>query len=148
MEVYRFKCKCCGATRYKKPSKNIYECLYCHEQIEVYKKEEEKPAEPVMTEEQIEAKVKEVVKQEKLKANAKKVNAELKTRNLVLFIVCCFCGWFGVHRFLQGKILSGLFFAVTGGLFGIGVFIDCVVLGIETCKDIRKYLREKDSLNG
>ena len=148
MEVYRFKCKCCGATRYKKPSKNIYECLYCHEQIEVYNKEEEKPAEPVMTEEQIEAKVKEAVKKEALRSSIKKVSAELRTRNIVLFLVCCFGGWFGIHRFMQGKILSGLLFAFTGGLFGVGVFIDCLVFGVGACKDIRKYLREKDSLNG
>ena len=148
MEVYRFKCKCCGATRYKKPSKNIYECLYCHEQVEVYKKEEEKPAAQVLTEEQVEAKVKEIISKEKAPAKSKAKPAEYNAKNLILFLVCCFGGWFGIHRFIQGKIITGLIFALSGGVFGVGVFLDCLVLGIDAIKDAKKYMKEKEKTNG
>ena len=43
----------------------------------------------------------------------------------VLFV---FLGWFGVHRFYQAKIFTGLAFFLTGGLFGIGMIYDAFTL--------------------
>ncbi|MEM9411649.1 MAG: NINE protein [Planctomycetota bacterium] len=37
-------------------------------------------------------------------------------------------GLFGLHRFYQGKILTGILFALTGGLFTIGFAYDVLTL--------------------
>ena len=37
-------------------------------------------------------------------------------------------GLFGIHRFYQGKIISGLVYALTGGLFTIGFAYDVLTL--------------------
>lgn len=43
----------------------------------------------------------------------------------ILFI---FLGWFGLHRFYQAKILTGLIFLLTGGLLGVGMIYDALTL--------------------
>lgn len=47
---------------------------------------------------------------------------------LITVILCWLFGVFGVHRFYLGKIWTGILYLCTGGLFGIGTFIDMVVL--------------------
>ena len=42
----------------------------------------------------------------------------------VAWVLLTFIGIFGVHRFYQGKILTGLLWLVSGGLFGLGVLYD------------------------
>jgi TM2 domain-containing membrane protein YozV len=37
-------------------------------------------------------------------------------------------GLFGVHRFYMGKIISGVIYLLTGGLFGIGYVYDTLTL--------------------
>ena len=44
------------------------------------------------------------------------------------FCLCAFLGWFGAHKFYEGKAGAGIAYACTLGLFGIGWFIDCLVL--------------------
>ena len=46
----------------------------------------------------------------------------------VSFFLCLFFGIFGAHKFYEGRILLGLLYIFTGGLLGIGVIIDLVVL--------------------
>jgi TM2 domain-containing membrane protein YozV len=46
----------------------------------------------------------------------------------VAWILLTFLGLFGVHRFYQGKILTGLLYLVTGGLLGIGWLYDLLTL--------------------
>ncbi|MEG2289903.1 MAG: NINE protein [Clostridium sp.] len=46
----------------------------------------------------------------------------------VSFLLCLFLGFFGVHKFYEGKIGMGILYLLTGGLFGIGYVIDCVIL--------------------
>lgn len=43
-------------------------------------------------------------------------------------ILCFFLGVFGAHKFYEGKIGMGILYLLTMGLFGIGVFIDFIVL--------------------
>lgn len=43
------------------------------------------------------------------------------------FLICLFLGGFGVHKFLDGEIKIGILYLLTGGLFGIGWFIDTLV---------------------
>ena len=46
----------------------------------------------------------------------------------VSFFLCLFLGVFGAHKFYEGRILLGVLYIFTGGLFGIGVIIDLVIL--------------------
>lgn len=46
----------------------------------------------------------------------------------VALILCGFLGCFGAHKFYEGKAGRGLLYMFTGGLFGIGVFVDFINL--------------------
>lgn len=46
----------------------------------------------------------------------------------VAFFLCLFLGYFGVHKFYEGKILLGVVYLFTMGLFFIGVLIDLISL--------------------
>ena len=53
----------------------------------------------------------------------------LRSRNKwVAFFLCLFLGYFGAHKFYEGKIGMGILYLFTGGLFGFGWLIDCVLL--------------------
>ncbi len=43
----------------------------------------------------------------------------------VLFV---FLGWFGLHRFYQAKVFTGIIYLFTGGLLGIGLVYDAFTL--------------------
>ena len=44
----------------------------------------------------------------------------------VAFVLCFFFGILGVHRFYEGRTLSGILFLFTAGIFGIGWLYDCI----------------------
>jgi restriction system protein len=44
------------------------------------------------------------------------------------FFLCLFLGYVGAHKFYEGKTGRGVLYLLTGGLFGIGWFIDTIVL--------------------
>jgi TM2 domain-containing membrane protein YozV len=46
----------------------------------------------------------------------------------VAWILLVFFGIFGLHRFYMGKILTGVLYLLSGGLFGIGYVYDIVTL--------------------
>lgn len=46
----------------------------------------------------------------------------------VSLLLCIFLGFFGAHKFYEGRILLGIVYLFTAGLFGIGWFIDILVL--------------------
>ena len=56
-------------------------------------------------------------------------------KRAVMLVLCFFFGFFGVHRFYAGKILSGLLYVFTGGVFGIGTLIDFFVILLGTPRD-------------
>ncbi len=53
--------------------------------------------------------------------------AQAKSK-LVVGLLCFFLGWLGVHRFYTGHILIGIIQLLTGGLFGIWVIIDLILI--------------------
>lgn len=46
----------------------------------------------------------------------------------VSFLLCLFFGYLGIHKFYESRILLGVLYLLTGGLFGVGVIIDLIVL--------------------
>ncbi|MGI6028032.1 MAG: TM2 domain-containing protein [Candidatus Heteroscillospira sp.] len=46
----------------------------------------------------------------------------------IAFILFLLFGMLGVHKFYEGKAMMGILYLVTLGLFGIGVFVDLLVL--------------------
>lgn len=56
----------------------------------------------------------------------------------VAFCLCFFLGFLGAHKFYEGKTGMGILYLFTGGLFGIGWFIDCISI---LCKPNPYYVR-------
>ena len=115
MSVYKFKCSGCGSTQCEKDD-NGYRCIYCGNVQDVIfpeeKKEEPKPQREMYDGDDDYVPPRPMDK---------------KTGSLIIrLIVCLFAGALGAHRFMEGKILSGLLYLFTGGLFGIGMFIDAI----------------------
>ncbi len=46
----------------------------------------------------------------------------------VSFFLCIFLGYFGAHKFYEGKTILGIVYLLTFGLLGIGVIIDLVLI--------------------
>lgn len=46
----------------------------------------------------------------------------------VALILCICLGFFGAHKFYENKIGMGVLYLFTGGLFGIGWFIDIIII--------------------
>lgn len=46
----------------------------------------------------------------------------------VSFFLCLFLGFYGVHKFYEGRIGMGILYLFTAGLCGIGWIVDCIVL--------------------
>ena len=46
----------------------------------------------------------------------------------ISFLLCLFLGPLGIHKFYEGRVLLGLLYLFTMGLFGIGVLIDLIIL--------------------
>ena len=58
----------------------------------------------------------------------------------VAWVLLTFLGIFGVHRFYQGKILTGILYLCTGGLFLVGYIYDYWTLNEQLSE--RHHLRE------
>ncbi|MFQ5981582.1 MAG: TM2 domain-containing protein [Candidatus Heimdallarchaeota archaeon] len=57
-----------------------------------------------------------------------------KSRTISL-VLCLFLGWLGIHRFYVGKMLSGILYLLTFGVFGLGILFDLVVILTGNFKD-------------
>lgn len=54
-------------------------------------------------------------------------------------VITFFLGWSGLHRFIDGKIVTGLLWLFTGGCFGIGWFVDFIIACSEPSKPKQVY---------
>lgn len=85
------------------------------------------------------------VKEEKQEAKQKEVNVKVENNNVnaaynfpyycneprdkyVALLLCALFGYFGVHKFYERKIVLGIVYLLTGGVFGLGVLIDFINL--------------------
>lgn len=53
----------------------------------------------------------------------------------VTLLLCAFLGMFGIHRFYLGKVGTGILWLLTCGCFGIGSFIDFILICANNLKD-------------
>lgn len=117
-------CKHCGA---KIPVAAVV-CTHCGCQVEEIKQSEQPNI---------------VINNSNTNANVNtNVNAAmpgLRMRNKwVAFLLCLLLGYFGAHKFYEGKAGAGILYLFTFGIFGIGWFIDCITL---LCKPNPYYVR-------
>ena len=47
---------------------------------------------------------------------------------LVALLLCFFLGAFGIHRFYAGNVITGIIWLFTGGLLGIGIVYDFIII--------------------
>ncbi len=66
--------------------------------------------------------------------------AENTVKGWVLAIICFFLGELGIHRFMVGKVGTGIVWLLTFGCFGIGALVDFIMIlcGNFTTKDGQK----------
>lgn len=55
------------------------------------------------------------------------INNKVSTKNKwIALTLCLFLGYFGAHKFYEGKFEIGILYLFTIGLFGIGVLVDFI----------------------
>ena len=51
------------------------------------------------------------------------------------FLMCVFGGWFGLHQYYVGKIITGIIYTFTFGIFGLGWIIDIIRILLGSFRD-------------
>lgn len=46
----------------------------------------------------------------------------------ISFLLCLFLGLLGAHKFYEGKIIFGIVYIFTFGLFGFGILVDLILI--------------------
>ena len=112
MKVYKFKCDSCGSKNYIK-TEDGYKCEYCGSIQDVIMPPEPEIKEPEFNDDSA--------------VSYQAPPVDIKTKFILIkLIICLFAGYLGVHKFMEGRIISGILYIFTGGLFGVGIVIDVV----------------------
>ena len=64
-------------------------------------------------------------------SNTNTINGEFCKKQCdkwIALLLCIFLGVFGGHKFYEGKAGLGILYIFTVGLFGIGIFVDLIVI--------------------
>ncbi len=138
MKVYKFKCKDCGSTRYKKIGEDIYECTYCGYREEIINEE--------TSAEKIEAEVRKQLEEER-QSREQQLNEQFErdfadyehhrkklVKQIIVSLACFFFGMMGLHKFLECKIGRGILYLCTFGLFFIGYIFDIFKYSVNLAK--------------
>lgn len=70
---------------------------------------------------------------EEFEAIKRKVNMQTGTwkNKWISLFLCIFLGWLGIHRFYEGKVITGILYLCTLGFFGLGWIIDIVRIALK-----------------
>ena len=133
MKTYNYKCKSCGSKKYEKIDDNTYRCAYCgcEESILPDAEDRNKSGETAKMQD---ANDLNGHGEEEIKF-FNKLNDKVVYKIIMLLMVI-FLGYLGIHKFLEKKIFLGILYIFTGGLFGIGWFIDIVVYASDLIKEL------------
>lgn len=113
-------CKHCGA----KIASDAVICTACGRQVEEVKQNTETPNI--------------VINNANTNTNVNAVLGLKLCKKWVSFFLCLFLGFVGAHKFYEGKAVMGILYIFTGGLFGIGWFIDLITI---LCKPNPYYVK-------
>lgn len=110
-------CKHCGQ---QIPNDAVL-CTHCGRQVEELKGNNEQP-QIVINNANTNSNV-----NQNTNANVGVVGGNAKNK-WVAFALCLFAGWLGAHKFYEGKIVMGVLYLFTCGLFGFGVLVDLIII--------------------
>lgn len=71
------------------------------------------------------------------------IESEFDRSQTVAFVLCLFFGALGIHRFYLGHIGMGILYLLTGGLCGIGVIVDLILIGTGNLKPKKGIYKDK-----
>ena len=108
-------CKHCG----QKIDKDVVVCPHCGKQVEVLGQ---------ISQPQVVINNSNMNTNTNTNTNINGVGIGNAKNKWVAFCLCLFLGFFGAHKFYEGKAGMGILYLFTGGLFGIGWIIDLVSL--------------------
>ncbi len=139
MKIYKFKCKDCGSTKYEKVNETTFKCAYCGYKEEIIYEHQDH-------EDELQAEKERVRENERRKLEYEKYQNEIDrqhrvlTKRTLIAVICYIFGYAGIHRILERRIVTGLLYLCTFGLFGVGWVYDIIK---QTVKLYRESLKLK-----
>lgn len=110
-ENYTKFCKHCGG---KIPADAVL-CTLCGRQVEEFS--QQSAPQPQI-----------VINNENNNVNNNAMFGARAKNKWVAFCLCFFLGFFGAHKFYEGKTSTGILYLCTVGLFGIGWIVDLIAI--------------------
>ena len=70
---------------------------------------------------------------DEFEAIKRKINMQTGTwkNKWISLLLCIFLGWLGIHRFYEGKVVTGILYLFTLGFFGVGWIIDIIRIALK-----------------